>query len=155
MITHINVNLLEFKLDAFIHQANCFHTFGAGIARQIKNKYPELYEADLKHGPPGEISRLGDFSWCQCHDDKIGYNLYGQFGMGGIRSTNYEAVYTGLSKIKEHALNNNVHSMGLPYNMGCSLGGGSWSIVSAIIGEIFYNSDLELYICNYTPPTNH
>ena len=62
MIHEFDVNLLEYPLDGFIHSCNCFHTFGAGIALQIKRKYPELYEADAKHGPAGDRNRLGTFS---------------------------------------------------------------------------------------------
>lgn len=151
MITEVDVSLLEYPLDGFIHSCNCFHTFGAGIALAIRNKYPELYDADIKHGIRGDRSRLGKFSTVKCHDDKQGYNLYGQYNFGGLgRNTNYEAVYTGLVGIAMHAIEYNVVRLGLPKNMGCRLGGGEWSIVKAIIDVVFdKDSRIELYICNY------
>lgn len=151
MIIEIDANLLEFPLDGFCHQANCFHTFGAGIALSIKNKYPELYQADIQHGKRGDITRLGKFSTVKCHDDKQGYNLYGQYGFGmGERHTNYEAVYTGLYNICVHASLNNVIKLGCPNRMGCVLGGGSWNIVREIIEDIFARwTEGDLYICNY------
>ena len=84
-------------------------------------------------------------------NDKQGYNMYGQFDLGIYkRQTNYEAVYTGLQGIAQHALQANVIRLGLPKNMGCVLGGGNWSIVRAIIEVIFDNdSGIELYVCNY------
>jgi len=145
-----NTNLLEHTLDGFIHQANCFHTMGAGIALSIKNKYPELYQADIKHGRRGDISKLGSFSTVKCHDDKQGYNLYGQYNFGGwARNTNYEAVYNGLVKIKQHAFENNVFKLGLPKNMGCRLGGGSWRVIRVIIDDIFESWDNSIHICSY------
>jgi O-acetyl-ADP-ribose deacetylase (regulator of RNase III) len=125
---------------------------GAGIAAAIRKKYPELYEADKKHGPAGDRSRLGKFSTVKCWDDKQGYNMYGQYDFGGFyRNTNYEAVYEGLAAIALHAAENNILKLGLPKNMGCALGGGNWKIVRAIIDDIFENESGELFICNYTP----
>ena len=151
MIHEIDANLLEYPLDGFIHSCNCFHTFGGGIALRIKNKYPELYKADIQHGRKGDHTRLGQFSTVKCHDDKQGYNMYGQHNFGmEKRHTNYEAVYTGLQGIAQHALQTNVIRLGLPKNIGCVLGGGDFRIVRVII-EVVFDSDsgIELYICNY------
>lgn len=151
MITEVDANLLEYPLDGFLHQANCFCTMGAGIALSIKNKYPELYKADIQFGKRGDSSKLGKFSTVKCHDDKQGYNMYGQYNMGmGKRQTNYEAVYNGLQGIVQHAIQANIIRLGLPKNMGCVLGGGDFRIIRAIIDVIFdADSGIELYICNY------
>jgi O-acetyl-ADP-ribose deacetylase (regulator of RNase III) len=151
MIYEINANLLEYPLDGIIHQANCMCCFGGGIAAQIKRKYPELYEADINYGRAGDISKLGSFSTVKCHDGKQGYNLYGQYGYGvDRRQTNYEAVYTGLVGIAQHAIQGNVMRLGLPKNMGSCLGGGNWLIIKSIIDVVFdTDSGIDLYICNY------
>lgn len=153
MIHEVDVNLLEFSvITAFIHQANCFHTMGSGIAKQIREKYPEMYEADKKSGPRGDNRRMGSYSYAVCHDGKIGYNLYSQYNFGGgIRHTSYDAIVSGLDKIKVNAVTQGVEKIGLPYKMGCALGGGSWRIVRAIIDDAFENSALDLYICRYEP----
>lgn len=150
-IWDVNTNLLEHDLNGFIHQCNCFHTMGGGIALRVRQKYPELYEADVRHGRRGDRTRLGSFSTCKLHDGKQGYNMYGQYQFGlQQRHTNYEAVYTGLQGIARHAVENNILRLGLPKNMGCRLGGGSWRIVRAIIEEIFdEDSGITLCICNY------
>lgn len=123
---------------------------GAGIALAIKNKYPEAYKADLQHGRRGDITRLGKMSVVKAWDDKFIYNVYGQFNFGGWkRNTNYEAVYTALLGIKDHATANNILKLGLPKMMGCKLGGGSWYIYRAMIEDIFTQWENELYICNY------
>lgn len=150
-IIEVDANLLEYDLQGFIHQCNCFHTMGGGIALRIREKYPELYEADVKHGRRGDRTRLGAYSTCKLHDGKQGYNMYGQYYFGSQgRHTDYEAVYTGLQLIAHHAVENSILRLGLPKNMGCRLGGGSWNIVRAIIDDIFdTDSGLTLYICNY------
>jgi len=35
------------ELDVIIHGCNCFNTMGAGIAKLIKSRWPEAYQADL------------------------------------------------------------------------------------------------------------
>ena len=150
MIHEIDANLLEYPLDGFMHQCNCFHTMGSGIAKRIREKYPEAYTADLKHGRKGDRIRLGSFSTVKTHDDKQVYNVYAQYTFGmEKRHTDYEAVYKGMYSVCAHATVNNILKLGLPRNIGCKLGGGSWIIVRAIIEEVFGAWQHDLYICNY------
>lgn len=150
MITNKDIDIFECDTRGIIHQANCQNTMGSGIAKQIREKYPEAYEADCKT-TAGDYNKLGRFSWVKAPDGKYIYNCYSQFRYGREkRHTNYEAIYTGLSSIKEHAIQNQLEILSLPYNMGCMSGGGSWNIVRAIIQDIFYKSDINLYICKYT-----
>jgi O-acetyl-ADP-ribose deacetylase (regulator of RNase III) len=155
-IVEVDANLLEYQLDGFGHQANCFCTMGAGIAASIKSKYPEAYEADLKFGRSGENRKLGKFSVARTYDEKFVYNLYGQYNMGGWkRQTNYDALCNALTGVKDHALNNMVKRLGFPRNMGCVLGGGDWRVVKALIESVFEGDpDITVYICNYTPNAN-
>jgi len=152
MIFEKDANLLDFNLGAFIHSCNCFHTMGAGIAYQIKQKYPMLFKADVAHGRAGDHTRLGKFSWADLPDGKRGYNLYSQFNLGmEKRQTNYEAMYKGLEAIKMHLTLAPIENVGVPFNMGCKLGGGSWRVVRAILDDIFEQGGINLYICKYEP----
>ena len=74
------------------------------------------------------------------------YNLFGQFNYGydGLRYTNYEAIFNGLSKIKQLAQRHNL-SVALPYNMGCDRGGANWGIVSKMIEVIFEDYEVHIY----------
>jgi O-acetyl-ADP-ribose deacetylase (regulator of RNase III) len=151
MIHTKNINIFDCVAQAIIHQANCQTTMGSGIAKQIREKYPEAYEVDCKT-VRGDITKLGSFSWVKARDGKHIYNCYSQFRYGKEqRHTDYEAVYTGLSRIEEHAKSMNLTSLALPYKMGCALGGGSWRIVNAIIEDIFEENQIDLYICRYEP----
>lgn len=144
-------DLLTADVEAFVHQANCFCTMGSGIARSIREKYPEMYEADCKT-EKGDKSKLGTFSWAPLPDGKIGYNLYSQYDFGrDHRKTNYEAVANGLRAIKKHAYAAGIRKLGIPKNMGCTLGGGNWGVVEAIIKAEFEHCPIDVYICEYTP----
>jgi O-acetyl-ADP-ribose deacetylase (regulator of RNase III) len=148
MIHEVDANLLEYPLDAIIHQANCFHTMGGGIALRIRQRHPEAYEADLqtKHG---DFLKLGKFSVAVLPSNKHIYNMYSQFSLGMGKHTNYEAMYNGLKAIEAHAVEGGLKTIGLPKNMGCVLGGGDWRIVRQIIEVVFEKSLLDVYICNY------
>jgi O-acetyl-ADP-ribose deacetylase (regulator of RNase III) len=149
MIHEVDANLLEYPVDGIVHQANCFHTMGGGIARRIKEKFPEAYHADVSSATRG-TNRLGTFSMAVLPSNFHIYNLYGQYNFGEmVRQTSYDALCLGLEKIEKHARENGLKSLGVPKRMGCVLGGGSWNIVRAIIGDIFDNSPIELHICNY------
>lgn len=152
MIREIDANLLEYPVDGIIHQANCFNTMGGGIAYNIKNKFPEAYQADCET-KAGDREKLGTFSLAVLPSNFHIYNLYGQYDMGYQRMTNYNAVVTGLEKIRDHAIEAGLTKLGLPRYMGCKLGGGYWPVVAAIIDEVFGASDcpIDLYICNYDP----
>jgi O-acetyl-ADP-ribose deacetylase (regulator of RNase III) len=152
MIHEINANLLEEPLDGIIHQANCMHIMGGGIALRIRNKWPEAYEADLKT-PKSDPKKLGTFSVAILPSNFHIFNMYSQFGIGFKRETNYTAVVEGLEKIRDFAIENGLTKLGLPKYMGCRLGGGHWPVVRAIIEEVFEASPegdkLDLVICNY------
>ena len=148
MIKEVEANLLEYPVDGIIHQANCFHTMGGGIALRIKQRFPEAYEADLKT-KAGDSNKLGDFSVAVLSSNLHIYNVYGQYTFGMGRQTRYDALYDGLAAVERHARENGLQKLGLPKRMGCVLGGGSWTVVEAIIKDIFEHSPLELHICDY------
>lgn len=62
------------------HGANCFTTMGAGIAKGIKENWPQAYAADCETRR-GDHSKLGWFSSADVGEKRI-YNLYTQFRYG-------------------------------------------------------------------------
>jgi O-acetyl-ADP-ribose deacetylase (regulator of RNase III) len=150
MINEINANLLEYQCDGIIHQANCFHTMGGGIALRIKNKWKEAYAADVAYMPSGDKSKLGRFSVAVLPSNFHIFNLYGQYTFGSGRQTSYDALTDGLQDIEQYAFDNGLRELALPNRMGCVLGGGNWLVVRAIIETVFgKNEDVNLTICNY------
>jgi O-acetyl-ADP-ribose deacetylase (regulator of RNase III) len=56
--TVVDGDLLDQKTDVIAHQVNCLGVMGAGVALQIKNKWPEVYEG-YKNFCHDELNRLG------------------------------------------------------------------------------------------------
>lgn len=160
MITEIVGNLLETdKCNVIVHQCNLNHTFGAGLAKAIADKFPEAYKADKKT-VCGDPNKLGEYSAAKITDSKgtsISFiaNLYSQIGMGpGVRQTSYDYMVNGLTKLRDSLESKSsptkTYTLGIPFQLGCGLANGSWGIVRAIIEDVFGESPIEVYI--YTLP---
>lgn len=158
--------LLSNDVQVIAHQANCQNTFGSGIARSIREMYPEAYLADT-HAAGKKTNTLGNYSYANIPDFRTKenkssitriYNLYGQDLYGkGVRQTNYDALYNaleGMAKSLEPTESDKMMfdfdrrpKIGFPYQMGSFRGGGSWDIVSRLIEVAFkdYPNDVIIY----------
>jgi len=148
MIKYRNGDLLAQRdVGVIIHQTDCFHTMGAGMAKQIAAKYPVALVAD-KATPYGDKNKLGTYSWCRLHDDRIIVNMYSQYRFGGANETRLDAMETALLKI---AAQFGKHlRLGIPHGIGCGLAGGNWDDVHGLLQRLFANDDrIELVICEY------
>lgn len=140
-------DLLEATEDIIAHQVNCQAKMGSGVALQIKNKYPNVYRDYMncfEGRKPNQL--LGKMRVSFINDNKYVAHLFGQlnYGYDGKRYTNYEALYSSLSSLKEVAEIGN-KSIALPYKIGCDRGGASWKIILAMIEEIFSDYQVTLY----------
>ncbi len=157
-IQHINGNLLDFPngINVIGHVTNCQNVMGAGIAAQIKKRYPEAYEADKKYHIASVnlgVGQLGDYSSADVGDNKIVVNLYGQDRYGTeVRQLNYEAIYTSMEKVAKSMIKNShkQYVVGFPYGMGCGLAGGNWMIMEAMINAIFEPTKIPVFIVKFT-----
>lgn len=141
-----NGNILQCTENIIVHQTNCQGVMGSGLAKQIKEAYPEVYQAYLyycKTTLPQEI--LGTSLICEANDGKYVANVFGQFSFGEGLQTDYEALRKGLKEVYDFASQNNL-SVAIPYKIGCGLGGGDWNTVYDIITDIFSGPvPLEIY----------
>lgn len=147
MIKIVQGDLLESDCNVIMHQCNCLNKMGAGIARQIKDKYPKAFEADYNYPVPLGKDRLGGYSTTVDKGVLI-VNLYAQIGYGRGTRTQYEyfqeALRNALQKIRK---DDREAKIGLPYGIGCGLAGGNWNIVLGIIDEAAeeFGTDIYLY----------
>jgi O-acetyl-ADP-ribose deacetylase (regulator of RNase III) len=175
----IGGNLLDFPThcttdpDTFLginniaHSCNCQNVMGAGIAKQIKDRYPQAFKADHErwsneYNDGGNWRcQIGDYSkavietqWTHLPHATI-YNLYTQSGYStSKREVNYEYFWKAMKAMQEDLLFNQ-HELnarqvvGVPYGISCGLAGGNWKIIKAIIEDIFLDSMIECYIVKY------
>ena len=120
--------------DVIVHGCNCHHTMGAGIARQIKRKYPQAFEAD-KTTVKGHPGKLGHISQAVIDHSLTVVNAYAQFNLGP--DLRLDALRACFRKIKQ------LHSgkrIAYP-RIGAGLAGGDWEVISKIIDEELEGED--------------
>lgn len=159
MIKIVNGNLLDAKEDIIAHQVNCMGVMGAGVAKQIREKWPYVYYRYRERcyaGAVKPVSLLGD---CQfVHLDKtdgrgcIVANLFGQYDYGRGRAFTDESAFRKALKGLSFMLTNRSHnfkeplaSIAMPYKIGCGLGGGNWDNIYKIIEEELSDFNVTLY----------
>jgi O-acetyl-ADP-ribose deacetylase (regulator of RNase III) len=141
------------EVNVIGHVVNCVGAFNAGIAKQIRNKYPEVYSiykqyCDTEYSTP--ICNLGtilDVSVAYNSSNlpcKQIYNLFAQLNYGTHkRQLNYGAMGRCLEKMSE-AVSSDA-KIGFPYLLGCGLSGGSEEIILEMIEFYFKNYDVRIY----------
>lgn len=154
MLTYKQGDVLESGADVIAHQVNCFGVMGAGLARQIRERYPHVYKEyhDLCEKNHHHIRMLGVANWIKIDDSHWIANLFGQYGYGRGK------VYTVMPALKV-ALMRTVQGceewamaeqrsirLAIPYKIGCGLAGGNWHTVHKMIEEIAQKTDVEVEI---------
>lgn len=133
MNTIIEGDILSIERGIICHQVNCRRVARAGLALQIRNKWPDWYD-DYKQ-TPGVLGYIGTFDVTQ---ELFVVNLYSQSSIGQQWTyTDYPALRVCLHKVRRFAdgMAGVVLPVYLPYGLGCGLAGGDWNIVSTIIEE--------------------
>ncbi|ENW79218.1 hypothetical protein F908_02690 [Acinetobacter sp. NIPH 284] len=122
------------EFDVIIHGCNCFCTMGAGIAKVIKQEFPEAYQADL-NTIYGDKDKLGTYGQAHIKRDNYNFiiiNAYTQFNWRGQgKKADYAAIKQVFRSIKKDF---SAASIGYPM-IGAGLAKGDWNIISAIIDE--------------------
>ena len=129
---------LDGEFDVIAHECNCWCNMGSGIARQIKQQFPEAAKAD-KRTKNGSKKKMGTCSVVKQHGVYV-VNAYTQFMYGSGVNVNYTAIRKCMKYIKEHFSGQRI---GLP-KIGCGLARGDWNIVKLIIEEELEDEDVTI-----------
>lgn len=143
MLHYVTGDLLDPKFTIFCHQVNCQGVMGGGVAKQIKDKYPEVF-AEYKGDcfALGKEFLLGTSRWVKTNDGRYCVNMFAQDRYGrDKRYTDYEAfalcLRSIIDEVKERILNRDgitkETTIAFPYMIGCGLGGGNWSVIEILL----------------------
>lgn len=125
-----------------LHQVNCQGVMGSGIAKELRETYPVVYETYLdKFNENADIGAptwtlLGRIQLISVSDTLWVCNIFAQdqYGRDGSRFTSYDALDSAFRKL---SLDLPVHGLsGADCHhplIGCGLGGGNWNVVRHII----------------------
>lgn len=137
--------------DVIAHCTNCQGVMGSGIALQIKNEMPDVFDAYKYHEECNGL-KLGTISYAKIGKGIV-VNLHAQnlYGYDGSRFVNYEAIYETLRQTKEVMISKNLKTLGVPYKMACDRAGGDWRIIETMLNVIFENSGIDILVVEYAP----
>lgn len=147
MVQIVQGNLLDADdRDIVLQQVNCCGVMGSGIARQIRERYPDIFSSYKYFCDTHRIlgqSLLGEVHYYSTPEYVIA-NCFGQYSYGrdGSQYTDYEALKKCFLNVASFY---KAKRIGIPFQIGCGLGGGSWEIVYNMICEIFDGMDVKIY----------
>ena len=156
MIRMQSGDITEVKRGLICQQVNCRGTMAAGLAKQLREKYPYIYDeykefiyARKVHHIGGN-QLLGAVNPVFINKDLLVINIFGQedFGTDGVY-TDYEALEKALRYIEETVAPSYNLPVYIPRGIGCGLGGGDWKKVSMIINDVFADSDVNCIVMEY------
>ena len=131
---------IEGKFQVIVHGCNCHCTMGAGIAKTIKQKFPEVYQADCAT-IKGERSKLGTITYSEVQQEGSifhvvnGYTQFNWRGRGVL--ADYDAIRSVFRLVKQQFSG---MTIGYPL-IGAGLAKGDWTIISSIIDEELIGED--------------
>ena len=164
MIKEVNGNLLTYPgIQVIGHQTNCLSVMGAGIAKQIKARWPEVFKeyCDYCKSQSDKHNLLGTIQVLKTDDGKYIANLFGEYSFcesiapyeegGKPRHTDYDALWQCLRRLHIWMALNDIKTGGVPDHIGCGLAGGNWDgvVYPMIKNEFRDDKDITLYIVKY------
>lgn len=148
MIKIVNGDLMESSAKYICHQVNCQGVMGSGVAKQIRAKWPVVFDKYKQvcdeHADHRE-ELLGQICGVRVNENTAIINIFGQFKFGkdGQRYTNFEYLRRGCKEVANHVKPGDTIAM--PYRIGCGLGGGDWGKVMDMLSDVFREHYLVLY----------
>lgn len=135
-----NTNILDVKNGIIVHGCNAQGVMGSGVAKQLRDKYPGIYNVYVKKLTLGSISiyKQGDLSIV----NMITQQYYGRDK--GTVYISYDALRSCLEKV-----NNTVPagvSLYVPYLVGAGLANGDEATILNIFNSTI--TDRNIYYCH-------
>lgn len=150
-IPTIEGDIFNSKENIIAHQTNCKGVMGAGIAKTIRDNFPNVYREYKDYcNKEDQSENLGTIQVIKVNDNKYIANLFGQYAYGRqTLQTNYNALKKCLRLIAEYAKENKL-SIAIPYKIGCVNAGGDWNVVENLIKETIDEFKVPIVLYKFT-----
>lgn len=135
----IEKDILTVDSGIICQQVNCQGKMNSGLAKSIREKWPNVYSEYLSFCKSDwGFDLLGKFQKIKVSNDLFVGNIFGQynFGYDNQRYTDYCALNISFQELYN---NSGFHKLQVyfPMDFACCRGGGDWRIVSAMIEHYF------------------
>jgi O-acetyl-ADP-ribose deacetylase (regulator of RNase III) len=158
MVTYHSGNILDSGADLICHQVNCQGAMNSGVAKAIRQKWPQVYTEYRNAARDLSSEEFCDeeLSWMHmlghiqtvflADKETMGViNMFAQAGYGydGRRYTSYDAFWSCLGEIKKYIKPG--MRIAFPARIGCVRGGANWEVIFTMIEEVLgadYNVEI-------------
>jgi O-acetyl-ADP-ribose deacetylase (regulator of RNase III) len=140
-----------YGVEAYAHGCNCQGSMGAGIAKDFRERYPQMYEQYrlMCKAEPRQFN-LGD-AWLWKENDKPAVFNLGTQERYWRAMASYPAIEQAFISMKEIADKEGIRSIAIP-RIGVGFGGLDWDKVRIIVEQVFANWSGKLIVYEeYTP----
>lgn len=143
-VTIVNGDLFDTDAKYICHQVNCRGKMGSGVAKQVRERYPNVYASYQEMCESFGSALMGKAQFVKSGNKTI-INLFAQneYGYDGQKYTDYLALINGFQMISANIPDD--ETIAMPYKIGCGLGGGDWDMVFRIINSSFPDHHIMLY----------
>jgi O-acetyl-ADP-ribose deacetylase (regulator of RNase III) len=144
MVHFAKGDLFKSDYKIFVHGVNTRGAFGSGVAGIIANLYPWARESYMiKYKTEGW--KLGNVQIVSQNEGRYIANCATQddYGYENVCHASYPAIRECLTKVKEFAQSKG-YTVAMP-KIGAGLAGGDWTIIKAIIEDVFTDYDATVF----------
>ena len=147
MINYIVGDLFTSKDQVLVHGCNCMHRMGSGVAKRVKELYPEAFTSDTENSSYGDRGKLGTYTYISTRHfmyktPLLVVNAYIQYNFGSnVQQVDYLALETVMYKISS-VLSDKSISMPM---IGSGLAGGDWTQIEKILSKVFQHQTINIY----------
>ena len=151
-IKYVTGSLLDCIELCVLHGCNEQKKMRSGIAKAIREKYPEAY-IEYANAYDTMGLHLGDVIWAESGGKLIANGITQEYyGYDNKRYIDYDAINRVMSTVHKEAMLENF-SVAMPL-IGSGLGGGSWKQIVSIIEQNFTEIEPVVYILDGIIPEN-
>lgn len=147
MIEYIKGDLFTTDCKYIAHGVNCQGVMGSGVAKIVREKYPECFKAyhecvksHYQTSDSGVL--LGRIvEWTDGNIHILNCFTQDYYGQNGERFVSYD----GVERCFRIITLNNIHELAMP-KIGAGLGGGDWGVIEAIINATLIRNGVKVKV---------
>jgi O-acetyl-ADP-ribose deacetylase (regulator of RNase III) len=140
-------DLLAAEEAMIVHGCNARGAMRSGVAKAIRGRWPEAYEAYTTEHKARGLS-LGDVVFAKTGDGKLIANAITQASYGRNKTrryVSYDAVEASMSKVAAKAAKLGITAVAMP-RIGAGLANGDWRVLECIIRCSIDGSPIEVIV---------
>jgi O-acetyl-ADP-ribose deacetylase (regulator of RNase III) len=124
----ISQDIFTMKTDAIVNPVNCVGVMGAGLARQFRLKYPEMFREYAKACMNNTLRPGIMYVFITSTKQTPNFIINFPTKLHWKDPSDVSYITKGLIALREEIVSREIHSIAIP-KLGCGYGGLDWNVV--------------------------